>query len=256
MPCSPVMVPPRRMASSKISVNASCTRCISSALRSSVRKVGCRLPSPMWPKVPIFNLCFFATASTKRIMWASSLRGTVASSRMVVGAKRARALNALRRAVASCAASAASLATRTSMAPLALASSSILAASSATAAGWPSVSINSSASQSSGRPTFEKSSTQWMVVRSRNSSVHGMICAAMMSLTVCAAASIASKVATIVFFAAGLGMSLSSTLVMTPSVPSLPIITSFSEKPATSFTHLFPSHITSPSGSTTSRPIT
>ena len=78
----------------------------------------------------------------------------------------------------------------------------------------------------------------------------------MMSLTVCAAASIASNVATIVFFEAGFGMSFSSTLVMTPSVPSLPIITSFSENPATSFTHLLPSHITSPSGNTTSNPIT
>ena len=66
-------------------------------------------------------------------------------------------------------------------------------------------------------------------MRSRNSSVQGMIWAAMMSLTVCAAASIAPKVATIVFFAAGLGISLSSTWVMTPSVPSLPMKRSFSE---------------------------
>ena len=45
-------------------------------------------------------------------MLASSLRGTVASSRMVVGATRARAEKALRRAVASLSASASSLAPR------------------------------------------------------------------------------------------------------------------------------------------------
>ena len=81
-------------------------------------------------------------------MLASSLRGTVASSRMVVGETRARAEKALRRAVASLVASASSLATRTSTAPFLRARASILPASSATAAGWPSVSISSSASQS------------------------------------------------------------------------------------------------------------
>ena len=98
--------------------------------------------------------------------------------------------------------------------------SSICAASSATAAGWPSVSISRIASASSGRPTCAKSSTQWIVIRSRNSSVHGMIFAAMIAETVSAAASMRAKVASIVFFAAGLGTSLSSTFVMMPSVPS------------------------------------
>ena len=49
---------------------------------------------------------------------ASSLRGTVTSSRIVVGRRRASAANALRRAPASCSASASSRAVRTSRAPM------------------------------------------------------------------------------------------------------------------------------------------
>jgi hypothetical protein len=48
-----------------------------------------------------------------------------------------------------------------------------------------------------------------------------MILAAMIADTVSLAASIRAYVASIVFFAAGFGTSLSSTLVMMPSVPSL-----------------------------------
>ena len=53
--------------------------------------------------------------------------------------------------------------------------------------------------------------------------MQGMICAAMMSDTACAAWSICANVATSVFFAAGFGISFSNTLVMTPSVPSEPM---------------------------------
>jgi len=56
-----------------------------------------------------------------------------------------------------------------------------------------------------------------------------MIRAAMMSETACAAASIASKVARSVRLAAGGGMSRSSTRVITPRVPSLPMNRSLSE---------------------------
>ena len=65
-----------------------------------VKKVGCRLPSPKWPKVAMSSVCLTAVCSMKRIIFASSLRGTVASSRIVVGLSRARAEKALRRAVA------------------------------------------------------------------------------------------------------------------------------------------------------------
>ncbi len=56
-----------------------------------------------------------------------------------------------------------------------------------------------------------------------------MIFAAMIAETVSAAASMRAKVASMVFFAAGLGTSLSRTLVMTPSVPSEPMKMSFIE---------------------------
>ena len=158
-----------------------------------------------------------------RIIRASSLRGTVASSRMVVGFTRARALNALRLAVARRAASAASAASRTEVAPFAEQSSRILAASSATAAGCPSTSIRRRASASSGSPTCAYSSTQRIVFESRNSRVQGTILAAMMAETVSAADSIRAYIARSVWRAAGFGRSLRSTSVTTPSVPSLPM---------------------------------
>ena len=86
---------------------------------------------------------------------ASSLRGTVTSSRIVVGLRRASAENAFRRAAAS--ASAFGLVARGAHfagAVLRGRSSAIRSLSSATAAGWPSVSISSTASQSVGRPTW------------------------------------------------------------------------------------------------------
>ena len=67
-----------------------------------------------------------------------------------------------------------------------------------------------------------------MVLRSRNSSVQGMIFAAMMAETVSGRPSIRAKVASRVCLAAGLGSSLSSTFVITPSVPSLPMKRSLS----------------------------
>ena len=74
-------------------------------------------------------------SATKRIIFASSLRGTVTSSRIVVGAPRASAEKALRRAVASWRPRRRLRRTRTSRAPFLRAISSICAASSATAAG-------------------------------------------------------------------------------------------------------------------------
>ena len=59
--------------------------------------------------------------------------------------------------------------------------------------------------------------------------MQGMICAAMMADTASAARSICAKLATIVFFACGFGISRSKTLVMTPSVPSEPMNRSLSE---------------------------
>src|SRR5271165_5442771 len=152
-PCSPVIVPPSARASAKISRIASSTRRISSASLSSVRKVGWRLPSPKCPKVAISRRCRSATPWMNRIIRASSLLGTVASSRIVVGFTRASALNALRLAVASRAPSAASAAILTDVAPPAAQSSRTRAASSATAAGCPSSSMRRSASASRGRPT-------------------------------------------------------------------------------------------------------
>ena len=92
---------------------------ISSASRSSVRNVGCRLPSPMWPNVPICRSRARAVSAMNATMSASSLRGTVTSSRIVVGRRRASAENAFRRAAASASASASSRAARTSRAPCA-----------------------------------------------------------------------------------------------------------------------------------------
>ena len=94
----------------KISEKAACARAISSLSRSSVRQVGCRLPSPAWPNVPIVTLYLIAEAWIICSIEAMQLRGTVASSRMVVGLSRARAERAVRRAVASLSASAASFA--------------------------------------------------------------------------------------------------------------------------------------------------
>ena len=56
-----------------------------------------------------------------------------------------------------------------------------------------------------------------------------MIFAAMIAETVSLALSMRAYVASIVFFAAGFGTSLSSTFVMMPSVPSLPMKMSFIE---------------------------
>ena len=58
----------------------------------------------MWPNVPICRLNAAAVSAMKRTIVASSLRGTVTSSRMVVGRRRASAAKALRRAAASCSA--------------------------------------------------------------------------------------------------------------------------------------------------------
>ena len=57
--------------------------------------------------------------------------------------------------------------------------------------------------------------------------MQGTIFASMMADTVAAAASIRAYVARIVWRAAGLGSSRSSTSVTTPSVPSLPMKRSF-----------------------------
>ena len=89
----------------------------------------------MWPNVPICRLAARAVSAMNVTIVASSLRGTVTSSRIVVGRRRASAENALRRADASASASASSFASRTSRAPFARAIAAICAASSATAAG-------------------------------------------------------------------------------------------------------------------------
>ena len=68
------------------------------------------MPSPACPKVPMTTLYFRAESWMTFSMAAMQLRGTVASSRMVVGLRRARADRAVRRAAASLRASSASLA--------------------------------------------------------------------------------------------------------------------------------------------------
>ena len=52
----------------------------------------------MWPNVPICRLMPRAVSAMNATIAASSLRGTVTSSRIVVGRRRASAENALRRA--------------------------------------------------------------------------------------------------------------------------------------------------------------
>ena len=173
-----------------------------------------------------------------------------------MGRTRASAEKALRRAVRRRLASSSVAAVRTSMAPRAAAIFAIAAASSATTCGWPSVSMMRTAAASVGRPTWAKSSTQRMVCWSRNSSVQGMIFAAMMSETVSPAASIEVYVASIVFRAAGWGTSFSSTRVTMPSVPSEPMNRSRRLYPATSLTHLLPSQTISPLARTASSPMT
>src|SRR5579862_9954041 len=58
----------------------------------------------MWPKTPILRRCRAAVSWMNRTILVNSPRGTVASSRMVVGATRASAAKAERRAEASAAA--------------------------------------------------------------------------------------------------------------------------------------------------------
>ena len=70
----------------------------------------------MWPNVPICRSKPRAVSAMNPTISASSLRGTVTSSRIVVGRRRASAEKALRRAAASASASASSRATRTSRA--------------------------------------------------------------------------------------------------------------------------------------------
>ena len=87
----------------------------------------------MWPNVPICRFAARAVSAMNVTIRASSLRGTVKSSRIVVGLRRASAENAFRLAAASASASASFFAIRTSRAPLARAIEAICAASSATA---------------------------------------------------------------------------------------------------------------------------
>ena len=210
----------------------------------------------MWPKLAITRLWRRAMSSTERTITAKALRGTVTSSRTVVGLIRAKAEKAERRAVARRTASCSSAAATTLSAAWRRAISDIRRASSSTTEAGPSVSMSSKAPASVGRPMRAKSSTQRMVVWSRNSSVQGMIFAAMISVTVSAASSMRLNEASSVRRAAGFGIRRNSTLVMIPRVPSDPMKRSLSEYPATSFTHLLPIQTTSPLASTTSRPIT
>jgi hypothetical protein len=165
----------------------------------------------------------------KATMPASSLRGTVTSSRIVVGATRASAANAERRAVARRSDSSAVRPRARRSRRACARACAMISASSATTAGWPSVSISRTASASRGRPTFAKSSTQLIVVRSRNSSVQGMIGCAMIAETVSAASAPSSRRREQRFLRRGLGQQRSRILVKMPSVPSEPMKTSRSE---------------------------
>ncbi len=100
------------------------------------------------------------------------------------------------------------------------------------------------------------SSTQRIVLRSRNSSVQGMMRDAMIPDTVSAASSMRAKEASMVRRVAGRGMSRRSISVTTPRSPSEPMKTSFIEKPATSLTQPEPKRATVPSMSTTWRAMT
>ena len=66
MPCSPVIVPPRASAASKMRSNARCTRATWSGSRSSMQQVGCRLPSPACPKTAIRRPSSSAMRCTSR----------------------------------------------------------------------------------------------------------------------------------------------------------------------------------------------
>ncbi|MNR18061.1 hypothetical protein D3C85_1347620 [compost metagenome] len=149
-------------------------------------------------------------------------RGTVASSRIVVGRKRARAVNALRLAVNSFRASSCVLAMLTASACSSRHISEMRAMSRSTISGSPSCSISKIASISSGSPSFAKSSTTRIVGLSINSRVAGMMRFSMILETVRAAAFKSLYIASIVFFAFGGGISLSVASVITASVPSEP----------------------------------
>ena len=199
MPCSPERVPPKARAFSKIASMADSTRCHSALSRRSVRIVGCRFPSPAWPKVPInisnFRLIFCMARTISGIL----LLGTVASSRTTVGFNLASAESALRRASHTLSLSVASFATRMEVAPILRHKDSTLAASSSTWAGWPSTSISSKAAASTGSPARLKSSTARMVKLSKNSSVAGTIRLAIIAATVSEALSIWSNTANMAF---------------------------------------------------------
>ena len=155
----------RRASSSTIASSARCTRCISSASRSSVRNVGCRLPSPMWPNVPICrsNAARGLGDEADHRRQLAARHGDVLEDRRRPApgergkrvAPRRRRAAALRPRRAPCAPRARGARGR---------SPPSAAASSATAAGWPSVSISSTAAQSVGRPTCAYSSTQRAVI--------------------------------------------------------------------------------------------
>ena len=79
---------------------------------------------------------------------------------------------------------------------------------------------------------------------------------AKIAFTASAASSSVRKVAVMVRTASGLGTTLITALVITPSVPSDPTNSSVRLYPTTSLMHLEPVRTTSPVGSTTSSPMT
>ena len=66
-PCSPVIVPPREMARSITSPNASSARATAAASARSNTTRGWKLPSPAWPMVAMSVLRFSATRSIPAI---------------------------------------------------------------------------------------------------------------------------------------------------------------------------------------------
>jgi hypothetical protein len=157
-------------------------------------KVGWRLPSPKVSEGGDVELVLLRDGVDGADHAASSLRGTVASSRIVVGRRRARAEKALRRAVASCGGLGGVGGAPDGVAPCvrqSARSGGLVGHGGGVAVGLDQQNRFGVARQSDFREVFDAAERRW----SRNSSVQGMILAAMMAETVPAAASIAAYVA-------------------------------------------------------------
>ncbi len=109
MPCSPVTVPPRSIATSMMSAKAACERFLAASSPFGVMSRGCRLPSPAWAALAMNVSCEAAISSTGSSISASRPRGRQTSSTRIASRAAAAAETPNRRAAKSASASSASV---------------------------------------------------------------------------------------------------------------------------------------------------